>query len=144
MERAEAGQRAAINFQGLEKAAIDRGEVVARPGTLVPSYMVDVGLAFLESNQKPLKTQTWVRFHTGTGEVMGKVVLLGGDLAAPGDTVTAQLRLETPVSLVKDDRYVLRSYSPVRTIGGGQILNPIALVILRISLSNAATCCSVR
>jgi len=126
VEQAEAGRRTAINFQGLEKTAIERGGVVARPGTLVSSYMIDVELTFLESNQKPLKSRTRIRFHTGTSEVMGKVVVLGLEQVLPGDTVAAQLRLETPVGLVKDDRFVLRSYSPVRTIGGGRILNPIA------------------
>ncbi len=125
MTMAEVGQRTAINFQGLEKAAIARGEVVGRPGTLESSYMVDVGLDYLSSNQKPIKTRTRVRFHTGTSEIMGKVVFVDRDELVPGEATVAQLRLDEPVAVVKGDRYVLRSYSPVRTIGGGQILNPI-------------------
>lgn len=122
---AEAGQRTAINLQGLEKAAINRGEVLAHPSTLIPSYMIDIGLQYLGSNKRPLKNRQQVRFHTGTSEVLGNLVLLDRDELAPGETTVAQLRLDAPVPLVKDDRYVIRSYSPVRTIGGGQVLNPV-------------------
>ena len=125
VETAEAGMRTAINFQGLEKRAVERGEVLSVPDALVPSYMVDVLLNFLPGNKKPAKTRTRVRFHTGTSEVLGILILLDREELAPGDTVAAQLRLDTPVSLVKDDRFVIRSYSPVRTIGGGHVLNPI-------------------
>jgi len=122
---AEAGQRTAINLQGLEKTAINRGEVLAHPDTLVSSYMVDVLLQYLESNKRPAKNRQQVRFHTGTSEVLGNLVLLDRDELQPGDTTVAQMRLDAPVALVKDDRFVIRSYSPVRTIGGGQILNPV-------------------
>jgi selenocysteine-specific elongation factor len=126
VEQAEVGQRTAINFQGLEKTAIDRGDVVARPGTLVPSYMVDVSLTYLSSNQKAMKNRTKVRFHTGTSEVMGKLALMDREEVQPGEETVAQIRLDAPVTVLKDDRYVLRSYSPVRTIGGGRILTPMA------------------
>jgi selenocysteine-specific elongation factor len=122
--RAEAGMRTAINFQGLDKTAVQRGEVLSVPGALVTSYMVDVSFHFLASNQKPLKNRTLVRFHTGTSEVMGYLILLEQEELPPGQTVVAQLRLESPVAIVKDDRFVVRSYSPVRTIGGGHVLNP--------------------
>ena len=122
---AEAGQRTAINFQGLEKAAINRGEVLAFPGALKPSYMVDVQIQYLASNKKPIKNRTRIRFHTGTSEILGNLVLLDREESKPGDEIAAQLRFDAPVALVKDDRFVIRSYSPVRTIGGGLILNPI-------------------
>ena len=124
-ETAEAGMRTAINFQGLEKAAINRGDMIARENTLIPSYMVDLELHFLTSNKKPVKSRTQVRFHTGTSEIMGNLILLDRDELLPGDTCPAQIRLEEPVSLIRDDRFVVRSYSPVRTIGGGKVLNPI-------------------
>jgi selenocysteine-specific elongation factor len=126
VEEARVGQRTAINFQGLEKTAIHRGDVVARPGTLVPSYMVDVSLQYLSSNPKAIKNRSRVRFHTGTSEVMGKLVLMDREELQPGEETVAQVRLDTPVTILKDDRYVLRSYSPVRTIGGGRILTPVA------------------
>ena len=122
---AEAGQRTAINFQGLEKAAIKRGEMLAFPGALKPSFMVDLLLQYLASNKKPIKNRTRVRFHTGTSEILGNLVLLDREELSPGEKAAVQLRLDEPVCLVKDDRFVIRSYSPVRTIGGGQVLNPI-------------------
>jgi selenocysteine-specific elongation factor len=124
-ESAEAGVRTAINFQGLEKTAINRGDVIARDNTLMPSYMVDLQLHFLASNKKPIKSRTQVRFHTGTSEIMGNLILLDREELAPGETSPAQVRLDEPVSLVRDDRFVIRSYSPIRTIGGGNVLNPI-------------------
>jgi selenocysteine-specific elongation factor len=118
--------RTAINFQGLDKALVNRGDIVAAPGTLLPSHMVDVTLNYLSGNARKLKNRTRVRFHTGTSEIMGIVILLDREELRPGESVSAQIRLETPVSLIRDDRFVLRSYSPVRTIGGGRILDPIA------------------
>ncbi len=126
-EQAAAGMRTAINFQGLEKEAIRRGEVLSKPGNLVASYMVDVSLHYLTSNKKPLKNRTRVRFHTGTSEVLGNVILLDRKELLPDEGTVVQLRLDTPVALVKDDRFVIRSYSPVYTIGGGKVINPIPL-----------------
>jgi selenocysteine-specific elongation factor len=125
VNQAEAGMRTAINFQGLEKASVNRGEVLARPGDLKPSYMVDVAILYLNSNKKPIKNRTLVRLHTGTSEVLGILVLLDKEELLPGETGIAQLRINSPVTVIKDDRFVIRSYSPVRTIGGGHILNPI-------------------
>jgi selenocysteine-specific elongation factor len=124
-DAAEAGMRTAINFQGLEKTAINRGEILARENTLMPSYMVDLELHFLSSNKKPIKSRTQVRFHTGTSEIMGNLILLDRDELSAGDTCVAQIRLDEAVSLIRDDRFVIRSYSPVRTIGGGKVLDPI-------------------
>jgi len=121
---AHAGMRTAINFQGLEKTAVSRGEVISAPGVLMPSYMVDVSLHYLAGNKKRLKNRTRVRFHTGTSEVLGNLILLEKDDLSPGDSAVAQLRLDAPVALVKDDHFVIRSYSPVRTIGGGTVLHP--------------------
>ncbi len=125
IEQARSGMRTAINFQGLEKAAINRGDILARPDTLKPSFMVDVLLTYLKSNTKPIKNRSRVRFHSGTSEILGNLILLDRDELSAGDTAIAQLRLDAPVCLVRDDRFVIRSYSPVRTIGGGIIINPI-------------------
>ncbi len=123
-ENAEAGMRTAINFQGLDRAAVQRGEVLSSPGVLISSYMVDLSFHYLASNKKPLKNRTLVRLHTGTNEVLGHLVLLEQEELPPGQTTVAQIRLDSPVAIVKDDRFVIRSYSPIRTIGGGQVLNP--------------------
>ena len=125
VEQAHAGMRTAINFQGLDREAVNRGDILARPGTLKPSYMVDLWLTYLKSNRKPIKNRTRVRFHTGTSEILGILILLDRDELKPGETSPVQIRLDQPVTLVRDDRFVIRSYSPVRTIGGGFVLNPI-------------------
>ncbi len=124
VEEARHGMRTAINFQGLDKAAVQRGDTVSTPDALVPSYMVDVTVHYLKSNKKPIKNRTRVRFHSGTSEILGNLILLESDDLPPGETAIAQLRLDTPVTLVRDDRFVLRSYSPVRTIAGGRVLDP--------------------
>jgi len=126
-DEARAGLRTAINFQGLEKEAISRGEVLSKPNTLEASYMVDVSFHYLASNKKPIKNRTRIRFHTGTSEVLGNLILLDREDLAPGEDTVVQLRLDTAVALVKDDRFVIRSYSPIYTIGGGKVLNPIPL-----------------
>jgi selenocysteine-specific elongation factor len=120
-----AGMRAAINFQGLEREAVNRGDVLSTPDALVPGFMVDVDLRYLAGNARPIRTRTQVRFHSGTSEILGNLILLDRDELAPGDSAYAQLRLEAPAALVAGDRFVIRSYSPVRTIGGGAVLNPI-------------------
>ena len=122
---AEAGMRTAINFQGLEKSSVTRGEVLSTPDGLRPSFMIDVLVRYLDSNNKSAKNRTRIRFHTGTSEVLGILILLDKDELLPGETALAQIRLDSPVAVVKDDRFVIRSYSPIRTIGGGHILNPI-------------------
>ncbi|MBU4317745.1 MAG: selenocysteine-specific translation elongation factor [Proteobacteria bacterium] len=125
VEEAHAGMRTAINFQGLEKASVNRGDILARPGTLKPNFMADLDFKYLKSNVKPLKNRTRVRFHTGTSEIPGNLILLDREDIKPGESAVVQIRLDEPVNIVKDDRFVVRSYSPVRTIGGGNILNPI-------------------
>ena len=117
--------RTAINFQGLERTAVSRGDVLAFPGDLKPSYMIDVSIHFLHSNKKPIRSRTKIRFHSGTSEVLGKLILLDSEELLPGEKTVAQLRLDAPVVVVKDDRFVIRSYSPIRTIAGGRVLNPI-------------------
>jgi len=125
VNEAVAGMRTAINFQGLDKTSVERGEVVSTPGALIPGYMLDVSLHLLKSNKKPVKNRTRVRFHSGTSEILGNLILLDREEFLPGEETVAQLRLDSPTAVVKDDRFVLRSFSPVRTIAGGQILNPV-------------------
>jgi selenocysteine-specific elongation factor len=125
VNEAAAGMRTAINFQGIEKVSINRGDVVARPDTLKTSFMLDVELQLLESVDKPIKIRGRVRLHTGTMEIPCNFVLLDREALEPGDTALAQIRLDVPIACIRDDRFVIRSYSPVRTLGGGRILNPI-------------------
>ncbi len=119
----EAGHRTAINIQGVDRDLISRGDIVASPGSLTPSYIMDAEFIYLSGNTKKLKNRTRVRIHLGTAEIMGRIVLLDDDQIEPGAAVNAQLLFEEPACAWPGDHYVVRSYSPVFTIGGGMILN---------------------
>lgn len=120
---AVAGQRTAVNLQGVERAAFERGDVLSLPGLLRPTYMADASLELLRDAPRPLRHRERVRFHIGTSEVMARVVLLEGEELGPGERGYVQLRLEAPVVALPGDRYVIRSYSPMLTIGGGELLD---------------------
>ncbi len=124
-DTAASGMRTAINFQGLEKTSVKRGYVLGIPEKLKSSYMLDTTFHYLKTNKKPIKNRARIRFHSGTSETIGYLILLEKDEIKPGETGIVQIRLDTPVTCVKDDKFVIRRYSPVRTIGGGKILNPI-------------------
>jgi len=126
VDSASVGTRTAINFQGLDKESVDRGDILSTPDTLIESYMVDAQFLYLKSNAKPAKNRTRIRFHSGTSEILGYMILLDREELLPGDEAPVQFRLESPVCCIKDDRYVVRSYSPIKTIGGGDILNPVS------------------
>jgi len=115
----------AINLQGVEKAMLGRGDVLARPATLLPSRRLDVRASSLASAGRGLKNRALVRFHAGTSELMARIILRDRDELKPGEATAAQLFLEAPACCVAGDRFVLRSYSPVTTIGGGIVLDPL-------------------
>lgn len=124
VERALAGQRVALNLPGISTDEIERGDVIGTPGHLHPTLMVDGLLHLIAGAPRALKNRARVRFHHGTREVMARVVLLGGrEELAPGESSYVQFRLEKPAVVLYGDRYILRSYSPVTTIGGGRILD---------------------
>ena len=123
----EAGNRTAINIQGVDKEIISRGDMIATPGCLLRSYILDVDFHYLSGNKKPLKNRTRVRVHLGTSEIMGRIVLLEQEELDPGGDANVQLILEKPTGVWPGDHYVIRSYSPVFTIGGGMVLNGSAL-----------------
>jgi len=117
------GQRTAVNLQGVEPSAIERGDVLTAPGVLEPSHLLDVSLDLLKDAGAGLKDLARVRFHHGTLEAMARVKLLQGPAVPPGGQAFAQLRLERPVAALPGDRFILRRYSPSVTIGGGAILH---------------------
>ncbi|MEN8141579.1 MAG: selenocysteine-specific translation elongation factor [Thermodesulfobacteriota bacterium] len=117
----EAGKRTAINISGVEKDQIARGDIIATPGCLAATYMLDVDFLYLASQEKPLKNRTRVRVHLGSAEVMGRLLLLDDETLRPGQEGAVQLLLEEEVGAWPGDRYVVRSYSPVATIGGGRV-----------------------
>jgi selenocysteine-specific elongation factor len=124
--RVEAGHRAAVNLAGVEVADVRRGDVLARPGTLRPTSIVDAELTLL-SGERPLKDQARVRVHLASAEVLARVrVLEAPPLVEPGATRRVQLRLERPAVAGRGDRLVIRSYSPAATIGGAVVLDPLA------------------
>lgn len=126
VEQATAGQRVALNIAGLDKDEIGRGDVVAAPGTLSVTDRIDTLFTYLPGNDKPFESGTRVHVHHGTREVLGRVLLMD-DVAQlqPGERAYAQIRLEKPLAPRYDDRFIVRSYSPVFTIGGGVVLDAL-------------------
>ena len=119
------GQRTAVNLQGMERALIERGDVLASAGALSASHMIDIQLELLKSAPRPLKHRAKIRFHTGTAEHLATIILLDRQELKPGEKTFAQVRLDQPTAVLRGDRFVLRSYSPVQTIGGGAVLHPL-------------------
>ncbi|HEY8413865.1 MAG TPA: selenocysteine-specific translation elongation factor, partial [Pyrinomonadaceae bacterium] len=127
VKQAHAGQRTAVNLAGVDTAQIERGMVLAPPGRLRPTQVIDVWLDVLPNAPRAVRTRSRVRFHIGATEVLGRVTVLDAfSEIAPGDGAVAQLRLEAPVVALHEDRFVVRSYSPAETIGGGYVINPLA------------------
>jgi len=125
VETAWAGQRTAVNLQGVEKSSLKRGDVLIRPRTVEATMRLDVFLEYLRDNTKNLKNRTLVRLHTGTSEIICRVILMNTEELKPGEAGFAQLVLEKKDVVVGKDRFVLRSYSPMTTIGGGLIIDPL-------------------
>src|SRR5438876_11179613 len=123
VERAGACAPTAINLQGLERAAVERGDVIGHAGTPAAVMLVDVVLEILADAARPLKSRDRVRLHAGTSEIMARALLLEGAELAPGKRGFARLRLEAPLVALAGDRFVIRSYSPIVTIGGGTLLD---------------------
>ena len=149
-QRAFAGQRTAINLQGLNVDQVERGSLLAPAGRLRATSMIDVRLELLPSAARPLTQRARVRLHHGTAEVMARIVVLQSGFRAPGsggepgpgnhepgtgsservsiqpgESAIAQLRLEEPISAIPGDRFIIRSYSPQVTIGGGMIIDAL-------------------
>ena len=122
-EKAVAGNRVALNIAGLDKDEIERGDIVAEPGTLTVTDRFDARLTYLASESRPFESGTRVHVHHGTREVLGRVLLMDAEALQPGQSALAQLRLEEPLSPRYDDRFIIRSYSPMWTIGGGVVLD---------------------
>ncbi len=124
-QEAKAGERTAINLQGIELDEVTRGQVLAPAGRLLASSMLDVKLSLLKSAPRPLRSRSRVHLHVGTAEVLARVVLLGQNELTAGRECFAQLRLESPVLAFPNDHFIVRSYSPAVTIGGGRIVDSL-------------------
>ena len=128
-----AGMRTAVNLHSLDVEALERGYVLAHPGTLFPSPVWDLELTYLASASTPLKHRTEVHFHHGSKEIMARIYLLDRDRLEGGQTCMAQVRFDAPMAGVYGDRCVIRSFSPLRTIAGARIINPMAGKVKRFS-----------
>jgi selenocysteine-specific elongation factor len=122
-----AGMRTAVNLLGVEKEEVDRGDVLIPPETFAPTHMADVHLEYLPNAPWKLRNRARVRFHTGTCEILGRVILLDREELGPGEEAYAQVRLESPTVVAHGDPFVIRSYSPAQTIGGGLVLEGLPL-----------------
>lgn len=127
VEMALAGQRTALNLAGVTVEQMRRGDVLCSPGLLAPTMMLDVRLSILSDVDKMVSNRERVRLYSGTAEILCRVVLLDRDVLLPGESAYAQLRLEEPIAVLAGDRFVLRSYSPMITIGGGSVIDPLPL-----------------
>jgi len=119
-DTASPGSRVAANIVGIATTDIKRGDVLTKPGWLEPTTLLSVELHLLPYMKRPLRHNAEVSFHTGAAEAMAKVRLLDKDRLEPGATAWAQIQLDTPVALVKGDRFIIRS--PMETLGGGKIV----------------------
>ncbi len=120
---AVAGQRTAINLQGVDLEQVGRGTTVTVPRMFSETGMVDAYLELLPG-ARPLKNFIKVRFHHTTSEILARVSLLGRQSLQPGNSSFAQLRLDAPIFCLHDDPFIIRQFSPAITIGGGRILHP--------------------
>jgi len=126
VEEAHAGQRTALALHGLDRGQVTRGDWLAASGSLAASRVLDVRFELLPDYPRKWPAQARVRFHLGAGEHIGRLVLLEGEAVEPGGSALAQLRLETATVPARGDRFVIRSYSPSRTVGGGSVIEPVA------------------
>jgi selenocysteine-specific elongation factor len=123
VERASAGERTALGLAGVAKEGIERGDTVGAPGALHVTHMFDARLR-LVGRARPIENRTRVHVHLGTAEALARVVLLEGDEIEPGSEALAQMRLESPLVAERGDLFVIRSYSPMTTLGGGRVIDP--------------------
>jgi selenocysteine-specific elongation factor len=120
---AYAGQRVAVNLQGVEKEELRRGDTIVSLGRFSPSLALDAKVELL-SGVAPLKNRAPVHFHLGTSETVARVILYERERLGPGESCYCQFRLNDPVVAQSGDRFIIRRFSPVDTIGGGEVLDP--------------------
>jgi selenocysteine-specific elongation factor len=117
------GKRTALNLQDVKKELLKRGQCAGEPGSLSTTFRLDANLRLLKSYGKNLKNRTRIRLHVGTAEIISRLVLLEGDVLLPGQEALVQFVLESPTVALPGDRFVIRTFSPLMTIGGGEILD---------------------
>lgn len=133
VEQASAGQRVAINLSNVKKEEVHRGDVLAPPGSMQNTDRLDVKIRMLELTERSIKNRSRLHLCIGTTQVLCRAVLLGTDELLPGQEGYAQLLLEEPIAVRKKDRFILRFYSPLETIAGGEVLDQLAVKKRRMS-----------
>src|SRR5699024_4862549 len=123
VEEAYAGQRVAVNLAGLKKSDLNKGDVVAVPDSMHTTMMIDIKLTILKDCEREILNATRLHLYHGARDVLCKIVLLDRDSISAGESCYAQLRLEEEIAVKTGDRFVLRFYSPLETIGGGVVLD---------------------
>ena len=123
VKTAYAGQRTAINLANIKVSEIQRGDVIAYTGSVEESMMIDVNISLVEHCKKSLKHWDRIRIFHGTKQILCRIVPLNEDEIHYGESGYAQLRLEEKIVAKKGDRFIIRSYSPMDTIGGGVIID---------------------
>src|SRR5258708_6323607 len=123
-EFVEAGSRVAVNLAGVETASLERGAVLAPPSVMAPTQACDAVFRLLAGSPKALSNRARVRVYIGTAEILGRMQILSGDNLQPGSQGYLQFRAEEPFACARGDRFVVRTYSPMATIGGGTGLDP--------------------
>ncbi|MGD9568505.1 MAG: selenocysteine-specific translation elongation factor [Sedimentibacter sp.] len=126
-EKAYAGQRTAINLSNIKKSDIYRGCVIAPVNSMKNTMMLDVKLNLLKNSRRIVENRSRLHLYTGTSEVLCRVVLLDRDELSPGESCYAQLRLEEEIAVRRKDKFIVRFYSPMETVGGGEIIEPVPL-----------------
>lgn len=126
IQTAYAGQRVAINLQAVEREDLKRGAAAVSPAGFQLSKTMDVFIELL-SGAPELKSRSLVHFYTGTSQTVARVILYEEERLKPGESCYGQLRLKEPVVVVSGDRYIIRRFSPLETLGGGEILDPSPL-----------------
>ncbi len=123
VEKTYAGQRTAVALHGVGRGGVERGQCVVTPGEFEVTSMVDTDLYLLPSYKKKMRDGARIRFHLGSSETLGRVFVIGANQASPGEKTLVQIRLEEPVVAAFGDRFVIRTYSPANTVGGGRVLD---------------------
>lgn len=124
VEKCYAGQRVAINISNVKKSEIERGCVLAPPNNMKNTELLDVRLNVLPNSKRVLTNHSRLHLFTGTSEILCRAVLLDKEEIGPGESGFVQLRLEEEIALRRGDKFVVRFYSPMETIGGGVVLEP--------------------
>ena len=123
VDKAYAGQRIGLNLQGIDRDLLKRGDVVVTPERFVPTRAVDAKLEML-AEAPVVKSRSLVNFYSGTSETTARIILYDREEMKGGESCYCQFRLDGPVVVLSGDRYIIRSFSPLNTIGGGEILDP--------------------